>query len=300
MPSRPCSASELPPKGTVLAPDHALCDECPRKDTRPEKLKLERFKRVHEMRARPGDLPAGARRGLPGTGDARRVRGAVHPRKHAVHRLFRPHQPRARLRRQGLSAIASVIDGNDESEIDRVMRRASRIRSGRFTAIACRPLCWAGGEWSDAHGSNVPRQDHHRSDHPARRPRQNRDLPGRARRRWSAPTSRCRSCGASRSSRRAGRPRDMPQITSRICGVCPTAHHMASTKALDALYQVTPPPAARKIRELVYSHLHGGGPRAAFLLPGRPGFRGRTQGAGGRAQRAGRHRQGGRRDRRRK
>ena len=51
-----------------------------------------------------------------------------------------------------------------------------------------------------------------------------------------------------------GRPaEDMPQITSRICGVCPMAHHMASTKALDALYQVAPPPAARKIRELVYS-----------------------------------------------
>ncbi len=46
---------------------------------------------------------------------------------------------------------------------------------------------------------------------------------------------------------------DMPQITSRICGVCPMAHHMAGTKALDSLYQVTPPPAARKIRELVYS-----------------------------------------------
>jgi F420-non-reducing hydrogenase large subunit len=51
-----------------------------------------------------------------------------------------------------------------------------------------------------------------------------------------------------------GRPAEaMPQITSRICGVCPTAHHMASTKALDSLYKVTPPPAARKIRELVYS-----------------------------------------------
>ncbi len=50
-----------------------------------------------------------------------------------------------------------------------------------------------------------------------------------------------------------GRPaEDMPQITSRICGVCPTAHHMASTKALDDLYSVTPPPAARKVRELVY------------------------------------------------
>jgi F420-non-reducing hydrogenase large subunit len=51
-----------------------------------------------------------------------------------------------------------------------------------------------------------------------------------------------------------GRPaEDMPQITSRICGVCPTAHHMAGTKALDDLYKVEPTPAAKKIRELVYS-----------------------------------------------
>src|SRR5512139_3962128 len=51
-----------------------------------------------------------------------------------------------------------------------------------------------------------------------------------------------------------GRPaEDMPQITSRICGVCPTAHHMASTKALDDLYKVTPPPAAIKLRELMYN-----------------------------------------------
>lgn len=51
-----------------------------------------------------------------------------------------------------------------------------------------------------------------------------------------------------------GRPaEEMPQITSRICGVCPTAHHMAATKALDDLYQVQPPPTGRKIRELVYN-----------------------------------------------
>jgi len=51
-----------------------------------------------------------------------------------------------------------------------------------------------------------------------------------------------------------GRPaEDMPQITSRICGVCPTAHHMASTKTLDDLYKVDPPPAAKKIRELFYN-----------------------------------------------
>ena len=51
-----------------------------------------------------------------------------------------------------------------------------------------------------------------------------------------------------------GRPaEEMPQITSRICGVCPTAHHMAGTKTLDDLYQVDPPPAAKKLREMIYS-----------------------------------------------
>ncbi|MFA6092625.1 MAG: Ni/Fe hydrogenase subunit alpha [Elusimicrobiota bacterium] len=51
-----------------------------------------------------------------------------------------------------------------------------------------------------------------------------------------------------------GRPaEDMPQITSRICGVCPTAHHMAATRALDDLYKVQPTSAAKKIRELVYN-----------------------------------------------
>ena len=51
-----------------------------------------------------------------------------------------------------------------------------------------------------------------------------------------------------------GRPsEEMPRITSRICGVCPTAHHMAATKALDDLWKVDPPPAAKKLRELVYS-----------------------------------------------
>lgn len=51
-----------------------------------------------------------------------------------------------------------------------------------------------------------------------------------------------------------GRPaEEMPRITPRICGVCPTAHHMASTKALDDLFKVEPPPAAKKIRELFYS-----------------------------------------------
>jgi len=48
------------------------------------------------------------------------------------------------------------------------------------------------------------------------------------------------------------RAEDMPQITSRICGVCPVAHHFAATKALDAAFNVDPPSAAKKLRELMY------------------------------------------------
>lgn len=51
-----------------------------------------------------------------------------------------------------------------------------------------------------------------------------------------------------------GRPaEDMPNLTARICGVCPEAHHLAATKALDDLFHVDPPPAAKKLRELFYS-----------------------------------------------
>lgn len=46
---------------------------------------------------------------------------------------------------------------------------------------------------------------------------------------------------------------DMPNITNRICGICPEAHHMASTKALDDLYKAEPPSAAKKVRELLYT-----------------------------------------------
>jgi F420-non-reducing hydrogenase large subunit len=45
---------------------------------------------------------------------------------------------------------------------------------------------------------------------------------------------------------------DMPQLTSRICGVCPVAHHMAATKALDMAFGVEPTSTAKKLRELTY------------------------------------------------
>ena len=51
-----------------------------------------------------------------------------------------------------------------------------------------------------------------------------------------------------------GRPaEEMPRITTMICGVCPTAHHIASTKALDDLWKVEPTSTAKKIRRLMYN-----------------------------------------------
>ena len=48
-----------------------------------------------------------------------------------------------------------------------------------------------------------------------------------------------------------GRPvEEMPRITTSICGVCPWSHHLASAKANDAVFGVTPPPTGRKLRDL--------------------------------------------------
>ena len=70
-----------------------------------------------------------------------------------------------------------------------------------------------------------------------------------------------------------GRPaEEMPRITPRICGVCPTAHHMASTKALDDLWKVEPPPAAKKIRELMYNAFVAEDHILHFVFLGGPDF----------------------------
>jgi F420-non-reducing hydrogenase large subunit len=70
-----------------------------------------------------------------------------------------------------------------------------------------------------------------------------------------------------------GRPvEDAPQITSRICGVCPTAHHMAATKAVDAVFHVDPTGPARKIRELIYSVFMAEDHALHFYFLGGPDF----------------------------
>ena len=70
-----------------------------------------------------------------------------------------------------------------------------------------------------------------------------------------------------------GRPaEEMPRITNRICGVCPEAHHMASTKALDALFHIDPSPAVQKVRELFYSAFFVTDHTTHFYALGGPDF----------------------------
>jgi F420-non-reducing hydrogenase large subunit len=70
-----------------------------------------------------------------------------------------------------------------------------------------------------------------------------------------------------------GRPaEEMPNLTARICGVCPEAHHMAASKALDAVFGVEPPPTAKKLRELFYSIFYATDHTTHFYALGGPDF----------------------------
>lgn len=70
-----------------------------------------------------------------------------------------------------------------------------------------------------------------------------------------------------------GRPvEEMPRITNRICGVCPEAHHMAATKAMDALFHVDPSDTVKKLRELFYSAFYVTDHTTHFYALGGPDF----------------------------
>src|SRR3989339_1200949 len=49
---------------------------------------------------------------------------------------------------------------------------------------------------------------------------------------------------------------ELPGIVSRICGICPWMHHIASNKAVDACFKVTPPRAGNLLRELMLTMAH--------------------------------------------
>jgi len=61
----------------------------------------------------------------------------------------------------------------------------------------------------------------------------------------------------------------LPQVTARICGVCPTAHHLAAAKALDNAAGVVIRDAAKMLRELMYmGHVIHSHALSLFVLAG--------------------------------
>lgn len=70
-----------------------------------------------------------------------------------------------------------------------------------------------------------------------------------------------------------GRPiEEMALLTNRICGVCPEAHHMAASKAADAVYRVDPPRTAKMLRELLYMAFYATDHTTHFYALGGPDF----------------------------
>lgn len=116
-------ANKLPSKGTVLAPDVALCDECPRKATKPDKLSLKELKRPHQI-LMDGEKCLLAQ-GLLCLGPATRS-GCGAPCVSANMPCTGCLGPTSRVKDQGakaLSAIASLIDSKDEAEITALMEQ---------------------------------------------------------------------------------------------------------------------------------------------------------------------------------
>lgn len=113
-------SGNLPPKGSVLSPDKSLCDTCSRKVTKPEKAVIKEIKRVHQVLLDPERcfLDQGVICLGPATRDGcgERCINANMPCRGCF-------GPTSRVEDQGakfLSALASIIDANDENEIKKV------------------------------------------------------------------------------------------------------------------------------------------------------------------------------------
>lgn len=110
-------AGKLPEKGAVLAPDQALCLDCPRKDTKPERLAISEFKRPHEILI--DQEKCLLTQGLLCLGPATRS-GCGSRCIEGNMPCTGCFGPTSRVRDYGgkvLSAIASAADSNDEDQI---------------------------------------------------------------------------------------------------------------------------------------------------------------------------------------
>ncbi len=114
-------SGKLPPKGAVLAPDVALCDQCSRKSSKPTDLSLTEFKRPHLTKLDPEKCLLA--QGIVCLGPATRA-GCEAACPSGGMPCTGCFGPTSRVRDQGakaLSFLAANIAGREESEIARTL-----------------------------------------------------------------------------------------------------------------------------------------------------------------------------------
>ncbi len=114
-------AGKLPPKGTVLAPDTALCEECPKKDTKPSDLSFTEFKRPQWTRIDPKTCLLAQGLVCMGPGTRGGCGGVCIAGNMPCTGCF---GPTSRVKDQGakiLSAIASQVEAKEEGGIDKTL-----------------------------------------------------------------------------------------------------------------------------------------------------------------------------------
>lgn len=111
----------LPPKGSVLSPNKALCEDCDRNDTKPEKLAIKDIKRPWEVILDPevcflaqGVICLGP---ATRTGCGQRCISANMP----CRGCFGPTDQVIDMGAKFLAAFASILDADDESEVEKIV-----------------------------------------------------------------------------------------------------------------------------------------------------------------------------------
>jgi F420-non-reducing hydrogenase small subunit len=114
-------SGKLPPKGTVLAPNHAVCQECKRNDSKPQDISLIEFKRPHQIIADPDKCLLA--QGLPCMGPATRggceavcISGNM-PCTGCFGPVDNVHDHGAKI----LSYLASTAAGKEEKDITKTL-----------------------------------------------------------------------------------------------------------------------------------------------------------------------------------